>query len=418
MSDKWYISGPLGIGAPEPGAQLEIGGALIATKDGDELVGLKIRTDFDDNGKSNVRHHSLVVYGAVAMGQNTMASGQAATAMGQDTTASGSGATTMGIGTTASGQATTAMGQSTTASGSGATTMGVGTTAGGEAATAMGAATTASERAATAMGEETTASGRAATAMGTRTTASEYAATAMGEGTTASGRAATAMGASTTASAYAAVALGENAKATHERSFVWSDGSPSTSMNSQEFRIRAAAGFWVEGTAHATGGWAAAGTDYAEYFESTQRQKIQVGMTVALANGKIRVAQAGDIPIGVISANPVVLGGAYAEWPNKYVRDEFGQVLMESYQDEVLLREVHEQGKPVVRGTVKFVTKQRARINPAYDPTKKYIPRAERPEWNCVGLLGQLPVRKGQVVAPNWIKIRELSPNVDLWLVK
>lgn len=409
MSDTWYISGPL-----------EIGGTLIATKDGDELIGLRVHTDFDDNGKSNVKHYGLIVIGPVAMGQSTTASGEAATAMGVSTTASGLASTAMGVGTTANGEAATATGASTTASEYTATAMGAGTTASAQCATAMGASTTASGRVSTAMGESTAASGLAATAMGAGTKASEYAATAMGESTTASGRAATAMGQRTTASGPAATAMGIDASATHERSFVWSDGSGGSclSMNHSEFRIRAANGFWVEGTAHATGGWAAAGNDYAEYFESTQGQKIEAGMTVALAEGKIRVAQAGDTPIGVISANPVVLGGANPEWPKKYMRDECGQVLTVPYQDEVMVHEVDDQGKPVVRGTGKFVTKQRPRINPAYDPTKQYIPRAERPEWNCVGLLGQLPVRKGQVVAPNWIKMRELSPNVDLWLVK
>src|SRR5574337_113530 len=110
MSDKWYISGPLAIGTPEPGAQLEVGGALIATKDGDELIGLKIHTNFDDNGKSNAKHYGLIVFGTVAMGESTTASGRAATAMGLSTTASEYAATAMGEGTTASGRAATAMG--------------------------------------------------------------------------------------------------------------------------------------------------------------------------------------------------------------------------------------------------------------------------------------------------------------------
>ncbi|NIM12081.1 MAG: hypothetical protein GTO45_25265 [Candidatus Aminicenantes bacterium] len=39
-------------------------------------------------------------------------------------------------------------------------------------------------------------------------------------------------------------------------------------------------------------------------------------------------------------------------------------------------------------------------------------------EWNCVGLLGQLRLRKGQPTAPTWVKMKDLSENVELWLVK
>jgi hypothetical protein len=35
-----------------------------------------------------------------------------------------------------------------------------------------------------------------------------------------------------------------------------------------------------------------------------------------------------------------------------------------------------------------------------------------------VGLLGQLPLVKGQPVAGGWVKIKDLSDEVELWLVK
>jgi len=68
--------------------------------------------------------------------------------------------------------------------------------------------------------------------------------------------------------------------------------------------------------------------------------------------------------------------------------------------------------------TGEFDTKTRPKLNPEYDETLEYIPREERPEWNAVGLLGQLPLRKGQPVAPSWVKIRDISDEVELWLVK
>jgi len=61
---------------------------------------------------------------------------------------------------------------------------------------------------------------------------------------------------------------------------------------------------------------------------------------------------------------------------------------------------------------------QRRKLNPDYDPDMSYTPRAERPEWDVVGLMGKLRLRKGQPVAPNWIKMRDVSADVEEWLVR
>ena len=77
-----------------------------------------------------------------------------------------------------------------------------------------------------------------------------------------------------------------------------------------------------------------------------------------------------------------------------------------------------DSGNPVMEGSGAYETIERPKLNPKYDEKLPYVPREERPEWCCVGLLGQLPVRKGKPVAPSWIKIKELSDKADLWLVK
>ena len=154
---------------------------------GDEAVDLSY-----SDGASTTR--GATGLGALAMGDNTTASGDYSTAIGAFTNASGSVSTAMGDGTTASGYASTAIGENTTASG------GV--------STAMGYSTTASGNVSTATGENTTASGGVSTAMGEGTIASGWASTAMGEGTIASGEASTAMGVYTTASDYASLTIG------------------------------------------------------------------------------------------------------------------------------------------------------------------------------------------------------------------
>lgn len=89
--------------------------------------------------------------------------------------------------------------------------------------------------------------------------------------------------------------------------------------------------------------------------------------------------------------------------------------VVETYEEEVDV--LDENGQPVMVGTGKFITKRRPKLNPKYDELKEYTPRENRPEWNCVGLLGQILIRKGQPVAPTWIKIKDLSKNVELWLL-
>jgi len=241
------------------------------------------------------------------------------------------------------------------------------------------------------------------------------------------------------------------------------------------------------------------GVDFAEYFESKSGKKIDVGTAVVLEGNNIRPADKDQIPIGIISRNPIIVGNIYAEWPKKHLRDEFGRVIMEEYQKEIMApkkekvkkerqkvekkkvkqevtrteivkikgkycqkeitetieREIEEpvfkeedlydakgkqvigkhrvpvmetyqeeidvldeKGQPIMIGTGKFETKTRAKINPEHDETKEYISREKRPEWNCVGLLGQLPLLKGQPTAPTWIKIKDLTKDVELWLVK
>jgi hypothetical protein len=90
--------------------------------------------------------------------------------------------------------------------------------------------------------------------------------------------------------------------------------------------------------------------------------------------------------------------------------------VMETYEEEVDV--LDEDGQPLMVGSGKIETKTRPKINPEFDSSKKYITRDKRLEWNAVGLLGQLHLRKGQPVADSWVKIKDISRDVELWLVK
>ena len=156
------------------------------------------------------------------------------------------------------------------------------------------------------------------------------------------------------------------------------------------------------------GSWTGGGADYAEYFEwsdSNPDEEDRRGLSVVLDGDKIREAVAGEDPIGVISGNPSVVGdAAWNKWSGKYLRDEFGTYILEDYEAE------DEDGNTVIQ--------QRRKLNPSYDPNQEYISREQRPEWDCVGLMGKLRIRKGQVTGSRWIKMRDISDSVEEWLVR
>ena len=64
--------------------------------------------------------------------------------------------------------------------------------------------------------------------------------------------------------------------------------------------------------------------------------------------------------------------------------------------------------------------------NPDYDPTRIYVPRSQRKEWDAIGLLGKLVVRRGQPIGANWILMKSnvgTDPNdnsiiLDKYLVR
>ena len=163
-----------------------------------------------------------------------------------------------------------------------------------------------------------------------------------------------------------------------------------------------------DGNAFADGSWSGGGADYAEYFEwsdANANEEDRRGISVVLDSDKIREAVVGEDPIGVISGNPSVVGdAAWNKWSGKYLRDEFGTYIQEDYEVE------DEDGNTVVQ--------QRRKLNPTYDPNVKYISREQRPEWDCVGLMGKLRIRKGQVTGCRWIKMRDISATVEEWLVR
>ena len=162
--------------------------------------------------------------------------------------------------------------------------------------------------------------------------------------------------------------IGVNAKRTYKSSenadILFNIGNGSASQNS-------AMQVDFSGNIYAGGAYKTIGADYAEYFEwldGNTNNQDRVGLFVTLDGDKIKLANKGDYILGVISANPSIVGNsAELDWHDKYKTDVYGRLIYdESYN-------------PIV--------------NENYNDTFEYIPRGARKEYDKVGLLGQLVVQ-------------------------
>lgn len=125
------------------------------------------------------------------------------------------------------------------------------------------------------------------------------------------------------------------------------------------------------GNIYAGGAYKTIGADYAEYFEwldGNTKNQDRVGLFVTLDGDKIKLANKGEYILGVISANPSIVGNsAELDWHDKYKTDVYGRLIYD------------ESHNPIV--------------NENYNDTLEYIPRGARKEYGKVGLLGQLVVQ-------------------------
>ena len=217
----------------------------------------------------------------------------------------------------------------------------------------------------------------------------------------------------------------------------------SNNESDTEFRVRG------DGEVTADGSFSGGGADYAEYFEwkdGNSSSEDRVGISVKLDGDKIVASSdsdnASDI-IGVISANPAVTGdSAWNKWNNKYLVDDYGRYIKEEYtstewtevktnshgsrQEQYHAYETDKIPSDVtVPSDAKVVSKEdtgakltRRKLNPDYDDSKTYIAREDRKEWDMVGLMGKLRIKKGQKTGTNWIKMRDISDAVEEWLVR
>ena len=199
-----------------------------------------------------------------------------------------------------------------------------------------------------------------------------------------------------------------------------------------------------DGTIVADGAYDSSGADYAEYFESKDGSAISVGTTVRLDGDKIVSCSIGDTPIGVIrpkNSSATVGNTATFRWAEKYLKDDYGGFQMEQHtittwdvsgsEDAtggIVTIQHHTDRIPsdvTVPSDAEIISTEedgsplmRRKLNPKYTSSLTYVSREDRDEWNIVGLLGQIPITKGQPTGSQWVKMRDISDTVELWYVK
>ena len=199
------------------------------------------------------------------------------------------------------------------------------------------------------------------------------------------------------------------------------------------FTVDGTGAIYSDGTVHSNN------TGYAEMFEwgdGNPRKEDRTGYVVTLSpKGMLVIANEGDDIVGVVSKQPAIIGGAaWNYWNDKYYADdrgnrkEIGVHIMEwenrnhtvgSYfnstlpadfktPENTLVYETHPDGSDMYTGheTEEFNRQQ------------EYKGRTERNEWAPVIMHGTATVCKGQVTGQSWIRLADLSDDLERWLIK
>lgn len=151
------------------------------------------------------------------------------------------------------------------------------------------------------------------------------------------------------------------------------------------------------------------GADYAEYFEwkdGNPNNEDRVGYIVTLDGDKIVKANTGDDVLGICSGTAMVLGdSAEWNWTKRYLTDDFGRII---YEDRMEHHEAiyNPDGELIKEAWDEEV--HAPKQNPEYDASQPYVKRADRPEWQIVGMMGKIYVRDdGSCVVNGYADVKD-----------
>jgi hypothetical protein len=72
--------------------------------------------------------------------------------------------------------------------------------------------------------------------------------------------------------------------------------------------------------------------------------------------------------------------------------------------------------KPKIKKIYRSIITQN--ISEIFNQNLTYIPRSQRPEWNLIAILGQVPVKKDRRTNSRWIKMKIVNPNYFSYLIR
>ena len=173
---------------------------------------------------------------------------------------------------------------------------------------------------------------------------------------------------------------------------------------------------------------------------ATLATKTVEGILVLTTDGKMRIATSEDDNadfLGIVSVHAAICGDAAPmSWQGKYQLDKFGgRVLVDTnhtcWQDKPD-GEHHESDQWDHKYTDEYISSNNIAVpdyaqvittqvpveSDGYEQDREYIPRKDRQEWQAIGLMGKLPLLKGQPTAPQWRKLFDLNDEVEMWLVR
>ena len=179
------------------------------------------------------------------------------------------------------------------------------------------------------------------------------------------------------------------------------------------------------------------GADYAEFYEwsdGNPNDEDRIGCFVTFDFDKeynyissrqlphIKVAQPGDYILGVISGNPALIGNGDEEWRERWLYDDFDRPIVKTIEVPIMELQEVETGEykteiqydendneievqvPIIEtkevDTGKTELKYVQVLNPDYDENKTYKSRIDRPEWEPIGMLGNLSIKDDGTCIP------------------
>lgn len=178
---------------------------------------------------------------------------------------------------------------------------------------------------------------------------------------------------------------------------------------------------------------------YAEMFEwadQNTRNEDRCGFAVALnEDGKLIMPGDEDTVIGVVVPGAAMIGNSYwNHWQDKYKTETNGAKRYEQYEivewaemETSLVKSFYTASLPanyaLPDNACELQTDEngdellKPEVSEDY-AEQEYVGRNQRLEWATVCLLGTVPVFKGQNIGANWIKVKDLSDELDLMIIK